>query len=171
MTQSLYTIGYEGSTIEDVLATLESAEIDSVIDVREVPISRKAGFSKFALSNSLAARGIAYLHLKGLGDPKPGRVAAREGRYDDFRQIFDMHLSTAIAQADLVHALDVARSRSTCLLCFERDPTYCHRQIVATEMACREKFTLVNLKTKGRFTNISSKRYLRSHDQANSQFG
>ncbi len=36
----------------------------------------------------LDVAGIRYLHLKGLGDPKPGRVAAREGRFSDFRRIF-----------------------------------------------------------------------------------
>jgi hypothetical protein len=47
-----------------------------LIDVRDVPLSRKPGFSKSALQANLEAHGIAYVHLKGLGDPKPGREAA-----------------------------------------------------------------------------------------------
>ena len=106
MQRLLHTIGYEGSTIEDVLATLKATEIDCVLDVREFPISRKAGFSKSALSNKLEARGISYVHFKGLGDPKEGRIAAREGRFEDFRQIFNAHLTTESAQADLARATE-----------------------------------------------------------------
>lgn len=171
MQRLLYTIGYEGSTIEEVLATLKAAEIDCVLDVREVPISRKAGFSKSALSARLEACGIAYMHFKGLGDPKPGRIAAREGRHDDFRQIFNAHLMTATAQAELARALDVAKSRTSCLLCFERNPTHCHRLILANEIAQRERIGLANLETQSRIANISSKGYLRTHDRTDVHFG
>ncbi|MFN7747294.1 MAG: DUF488 family protein [Hyphomonadaceae bacterium] len=171
MQRLLHTIGYEGSTIEDVLATLEAAEIDCVLDVREVPISRKAGFSKSALSNKLEARGISYVHFKGLGDPKAGRIAAREGRFEDFRQIFHAHLTTESAQADLARATELVAVKTACLLCFERDPTNCHRLILANEMAKRKNFTLVNVKTKDRKVPVSSKGYHRAHDRTNAQFG
>jgi uncharacterized protein (DUF488 family) len=171
MQRLLHTIGYEGSTIEDVLATLKAAAIDCVLDVREFPISRKAGFSKSALSNKLEARGISYVHFKGLGDPKAGRIAAREARFEDFRQIFNAHLTTESAQADLARATELAAVKSACLLCFEHDPTNCHRLILANEMAKRKNFTLVNIKTKGRNASISSKGYRRAHDRGNAQFG
>jgi hypothetical protein len=68
--KALHTIGYEGSSIGDCLAALEAAGI---------------GFSSSTRCGWLATCDTEYLHLKGLGDPKPGRIAAREGRYDDFR--------------------------------------------------------------------------------------
>jgi uncharacterized protein (DUF488 family) len=141
----LHTIGYEGSSIEDFLATLDAAKIDLVIDVRDVPISRKRGFSKTALSNWLAASDIEYLHLKGLGDPKPGRLAARERRYDDFRKIFAAHMKSTAALYDISRGVEAAKGRFACLLCFERDHTFCHRCIVAEEMARRGGFRLVHL--------------------------
>jgi uncharacterized protein (DUF488 family) len=49
----LLTISYEGSSIVDFLATIKQARVDIIIDVRDVPISRKAGFSKNALSPAL----------------------------------------------------------------------------------------------------------------------
>jgi uncharacterized protein (DUF488 family) len=73
---TLFTVGYEGSKPSDLFASLQDNGITLLIDVREVPISRKPGFSKTSLSLGLDVAGIRYLHLKGLGDPKPGRVAA-----------------------------------------------------------------------------------------------
>lgn len=142
---ALHTIGYEGSSIDEFLATLRSAGIDLLIDVRDVPISRKKGFSKSALAAHAASNGIEYLHLKGLGDPKPGRIAAREGRFDDFRRIFGAHLNSDIAQADIKRGIEVAKDRRACLLCFERDHTHCHRCMIAEEMARCGGFRLVHL--------------------------
>ena len=71
----------------DLFASLKANRVKLLIDVRDVPISRKPGFSKTSLAQGLADAGIGYLHLKGLGDPKPGRIAAREGRFSDFCRI------------------------------------------------------------------------------------
>lgn len=145
MAKPLHTIGYEGSSIDEFVRTISRSGIDLLIDVRELPLSRKRGFSKRALCSLLASHEIEYLHLRGLGDPKPGRLAAREGRYTDFRRIFSAHLRTQIAQMDLQKGIDAARTRSACLLCFERDHKNCHRCIVAEEMAKHGKFKLIHL--------------------------
>ena len=163
---ALHTIGYEGSSIGDFLATLETAGINLLIDVRDVPISRKPGFSKNGLASVLAMHNIEYLHLKGLGDPKPGRIAAREGRYKDFRRIFAAHLRSKIAQADMVRGIEAASSKMACLLCFERDHRYCHRCIVAQEMACRSGVDLVHLGVQPDLTRNSAKGRKRAHDGA-----
>jgi uncharacterized protein (DUF488 family) len=144
----LHTIGYEGSVISDFLATLNALGINLLIDVRDVPISRKKGFSKARLSAHLADVGIDYLHLKGLGDPKAGRLAARAGRYDEFRHVFSAHMLTDAAREHLAIAVESARGRSACLLCFERDHTHCHRSIVAKEMAALADFELQHLGVK-----------------------
>lgn len=145
MTMPLHTIGYEGSSIEDFLATLRLAGIDLIIDVRDVPLSRKRGFSKKSLDSHLERSGIDYRHLKGLGDPKDGRVAAREGRFDDFRRIFGEHLLTDIAQADLATAISLSSKKNACLLCFERDHRECHRSAVAVEMSRQKGFRVVHI--------------------------
>src|SRR5260221_14335952 len=89
--KKLFKVGYEGSKPSDLFASLQDSGVTLLIDVRDVPISRKPGFSKTSLAQGLEAAGIRYLHLKGLGDPKPGRIAAREGRLSDFRRIFPAH--------------------------------------------------------------------------------
>ncbi len=66
----LLTIGYEGTTLANVLAALRAARTELLIDVRAVASSRKPGFSKNLLAGSLADAGIGYLHLQALGTPK-----------------------------------------------------------------------------------------------------
>ena len=163
----LHTIGYEGSSIGDFLATLETVGIRLLIDVRDVPISRKFGFSKSALASWLATRDIDYLHLKGLGDPKRGRIAARERRYGEFRRIFADHLRSGIAQTDIIRAVEAASSKRACLLCFERDHKHCHRCIVAEEMARRGRFRLVHLGVQLGLTKKTGKADERAHDGTN----
>ncbi len=135
MENKLYTLGYESAAIEDFIATLKTAGIQRVIDVREYPLSRRKGFSKNILHALLNANDIEYVHLKGLGDPKNGREAARAGDYKKFLQIFSAHMKTKQAQADLKLAIELAQSSVSCLLCYERSPDECHRTIVADAIA------------------------------------
>ncbi|MCA3248442.1 MAG: DUF488 domain-containing protein [Azospirillum sp.] len=131
----LYTIGYENANIVDFIATLTAAGVDKLLDVREVTTSRRPGFSKNQLAAALALAGVGYVHLKGLGDPKLGREAARAGDMLSFRKIYAAHLATAPAQAALFDACQEAISANTCLMCYERDPSGCHRSIVADKIA------------------------------------
>ena len=66
----LFTIGYEGATQPDVIARLKAAGVETLVDVRAVAASRRAGFSKTILGESLKAEGIDYLHLRALGTPR-----------------------------------------------------------------------------------------------------
>ena len=87
-TKKLFTIGYEQTPHKAVLDELESAGVKLLVDVRAVTSSRRPGFSKNQLAASLDERGIAYVHLKGLGTPKEGRLAARSGDYAALEKIF-----------------------------------------------------------------------------------
>lgn len=139
---TILTIGYEGSTIEDFVATLKLADVQVLIDIRDIPVSRKRGFSKRALAEALENAGVGYVHLRDLGDPKPGREAVRRGDVQTFRHIFRAHLQGQDAQLALGQALDIVSAARTCLLCFERDHSLCHRAIVAEEMASRESLQI-----------------------------
>lgn len=94
----LWTIGYERVGMPDFVAALKKAKIKTLIDVREVANSRRAGFSKRALAASLDAAGIAYIHLKPLGTPKAGREAARKGDTKTMTRIFEAKLAEPEAQ-------------------------------------------------------------------------
>jgi uncharacterized protein (DUF488 family) len=131
VTPGLLTIGYEGTTLEHVLAALRDAGATHLLDIRAVPLSRKPGFSKRMLAASVEAAGIRYTHLRGLGTPKAGREAVRHGQVARMHEIFGAHMQTHEAQTDLAHAVEIAHDGGACLLCFERDHTHCHRDIVA----------------------------------------
>jgi len=127
----LLTIGYEGCTIADVLEELRRAQVKLLLDVRAVPQSRKPGFSKRQLAAALDEAGIGYVHLQGLGTPKPGRDAVRAGHPERMEPIFRAHMTSDRAQAELAQARELARPRRVCLLCFEQNPMHCHRRFVA----------------------------------------
>ena len=132
---NIATIGYEGSTPDDFLVTLLQAKITTLVDVRELPLSRRKGFSKTALSSALEEAGIEYIHLRGLGDPPEGRAAARAGNRAKFLKIFSAHMKTDEAKTDLRKLSVLASTQSICLMCFERNPRDCHRAIVAEEIS------------------------------------
>lgn len=131
----IYTIGYEGTDIERFVSTIKSVGIKVIADVRAIPLSRKKGFSKLVLESRLLSAQIEYHSYVALGDPKPGRDAAKTGDYERFRDIYEAHLEGASAQAALEKLVNVAKSNATCLLCFERAPEACHRTLIANRMS------------------------------------
>lgn len=145
MSRTVYTIGYEGASVDGFLNTLLEAGVSHVIDIRDVPASRKPGFSKSALASSLDSVGICYTHLKPLGDPKPGRDAMRGGDYEAFLQIYERHISQPVAQVSLKQAIEIAETEVSVLLCYERDPKFCHRTLVAERIRGATSLSITNL--------------------------
>lgn len=142
----LFTIGYEQTPSKAVLDELESAGVRLLVDVRAVTSSRRPGFSKNQLAAGLDERGIAYVHLKGLGTPKEGRLAARAGQYDVLQKIFAKHLKTPQAKEELdeLSAL-VKKAGPICLLCYERNHEHCHRRWIAEIIEERDGVRIENL--------------------------
>jgi uncharacterized protein (DUF488 family) len=145
MVPELATIGYEGTTIDGVLHALQSARVKLLLDVRAVAQSRKPGFSKRQLAAALDQVGIGYVHLQGLGTPKPGRDAVRAGHPERMEVIFREHMTSDRAQAQLAEAKGLVRERAACLLCFERDHRTCHRRLVAEMIATETAQPIVHL--------------------------
>ena len=141
----LATIGYEGASLADFISTLATAGVRRVIDVREVAQSRRPGFSKNAMRAALAEAGIDYHHIRQLGDPKHGRAAARSGKFDLFKTIFNAHMDLPASREALNHAISLANDKASALVCFERDPKHCHRTIVAQYMAAVSSLKITNL--------------------------
>ncbi|MCB8822781.1 DUF488 domain-containing protein [Microvirga rosea] len=132
----VFTIGYEGADPDRFLETLQNAGVAVLADVRAVALSRKRGFSKSALRDSLAQRHIGYEHFIRLGTPKEGRQAARAGDAALMHRIYcDEVLATPEAGEAFEVLADMARERPICLLCFERDPAQCHRRILSDRLS------------------------------------
>lgn len=129
----IFTIGYEGVTMDEFLATLKGAGVEQVIDVRALPLSRRPGFSKNVLAATLNDNGIGYVHLKALGTPKPGRDAAKKGDWRTMEHVYAGQLHLPEAQAQAAQLRDLASHKRSAVLCFERDPKHCHRTMLLRE--------------------------------------
>ena len=141
----LATIGYAAAPQAKVIAALKAAGVEVLIDVRAVAASRRAGFSKGLLSASVADAGMDYVHLRDLGTPKPGRIAARHGRTAEMRAIFEGHMAEPAAQLALAKAVEIAKGRKVAQLCYCDDAAKCHRAIVAERMCEVADFAVENL--------------------------
>lgn len=130
---TIYTIGYEGTTMEAFLAALKGAGVQQVIDVRALPLSRRPGFSKNTLAATLKDNGIGYVHLKALGTPKPGRDAAKKGDWKTMERVYSGQLELPEAQAQAAQLRDLAGEKPSAVLCFEHDPKMCHRTMLLRE--------------------------------------
>jgi uncharacterized protein (DUF488 family) len=145
----LFTIGYEQARAPAVLDELAGTKVEVLVDVRAVAASRRPGFSKKQLAAGLDEKGIAYLHLRGLGTPAEGRTAARSGKLDAMFDIFERHLSTPQAKEELDELTAMVKSgKRVCILCYERDPDCCHRKRIAELMRERTGAAIVNLAAK-----------------------
>ena len=139
------TIGYEAATLPRVIEGLRAGGVELLIDVRAIAASRRPGFSKTLLGATLNAAGVGYLHLRDLGTPKSGRVAARAGRTGEMRAIFAEHMDTAAARGALEHAIEASLGTRVCLLCYEAEAACCHRAMVAEMMAERTGAQIAHL--------------------------
>jgi uncharacterized protein (DUF488 family) len=147
----LFTIGYEGATQDGLIARLREAGVTTLVDVRELPNSRRPGFAKRSLSEALGRVGIGYRHVRALGTPPEGRAAARAGRTNEMKRIFGARLAGMEAQAAVAELAAGAREEKLCLLCLEADPGVCHRTLVAEAVASLGGIAIVHLHSAGNF--------------------
>lgn len=147
---TVFTIGYEGLDIESFLSVLSKHGIDTVVDIRELPLSRKPGFSKTALANVLNLSGLEYVHMVELGCPRPVRDGYRaDGDWKRYTKGFLNHLKTQ--KKAIAELAELAESSTCALLCYEADFNFCHRSMVAdaVNMVCGAKVGHIAIKTTG----------------------
>ena len=127
---TVFTIGYEGLNINRFTSLLTEHDIETVVDIRALPLSRKPGFSKRALASVLNLSGLEYVHVVELGCPKSVRDHYREdGNWECYTEGFLSHLKTQ--KAAIAELSVLVRSSNCALLCFEADYNFCHRSMVA----------------------------------------
>ena len=129
----LYTIGYEGMDTQKFVSALKSEGIKVLVDVREMPLSRKKGFSKSSLAALMESEGIEYRHIRTLGAPKAVRYRLREGgEWAEYCEGYQTHL--ADCEEALSEVVQLANQRDVCLMCFEADYRECHRSLIAEHL-------------------------------------
>ena len=137
--QALFTVGYEGRSVEEFVSTLREQEIDRVIDVRALPLSRKRGFSKTKLSEALGGSGIEYVHLRIAGNPY------RDQRANIARclALYRGHLDRS--PEVVASLLEATRGHRAALLCVEREACNCHRSVIAAKLEQATRVTITDL--------------------------
>lgn len=153
---TLFTFGYEGLSVDAFVARLKKAGVCTVLDVRQLPLSRKPGFAKGALSTALHATGIVYAHVPALGCPRPIRDRYKiDGDWAAYVQAFSAYLA---GQGEAVAELArIAKETSACLVCFESDFNRCHRSIVARATARAGGPRVVHLTLKGEIPDVAAR--------------
>lgn len=128
----LFTLGYEGTSLGEFVDVLKAEQIDLLLDVRELPLSRRKGFSKSALREALEDCAIEYRHERRLGSPKTLRHRLyADGDYTCFFREFGKHLDR---QQDLLETLAAELTGNVVLICYEKDYRTCHRSAVANAL-------------------------------------
>jgi Domain of unknown function DUF488 len=130
--RGLVGVGYEGRTIDEFVADLVQRGISRVVDVRLTPVSRKPGFSKNALQQELADRGIAYEHRPELGNPPDNRpgFGGNALELSAARAAYAMLLRRPEAAAALDDLVEIGGREAVAVLCFEADEERCHRHVI-----------------------------------------
>jgi uncharacterized protein (DUF488 family) len=154
--QTLFTFGYEGLPIDRFLDRLEEAGVKTVFDVRQLPLSRKRGFSKNALSATLHERGIVYAHLPAFGCPKSIRDRYKaDGSWPAYVKSFASYL--AGQRGPTAELARLAKETVACLICFEADFNRCHRSLVARAVARAGGLSVIHLTIKGEIPELRSR--------------
>jgi uncharacterized protein (DUF488 family) len=137
--RTIFTIGHSTRPIADFIDLLQANAITQLIDIRTIPKSRhNPQFNSDALAASLRAAHISYVHMKDLGGLRHAkRDSINQGwRNSSFRGYAD-YMQTAEFESALDRAIELAKARSTALMCAEAVPWRCHRSLVADALVVR----------------------------------
>jgi uncharacterized protein (DUF488 family) len=135
---TIWTIGYEKLLPAELVAELEAAHVQRLIDVRYRPQSRRAGMSKTRLGELLADHGIAYEHRRALGTPPDIRFFYKSNQVAEGATRYREHVEAEAADALDALAEEIAGAGPrTALMCLEAEPATCHRRIVGERLQAR----------------------------------
>ncbi|MDX6582607.1 MAG: hypothetical protein QOI10_1791 [Solirubrobacterales bacterium] len=137
MAPVLFTIGYEDHSVpESLVKALVAADVEVLVDVRDLPLSRRRGFSKTALGEALRDAGLEYRHIRALGNPKPLRDLYRNGQQAKGERLYRAHLRNGSSGA-VDELAELIPTEAVCVLCFEADHRSCHRAVIVEELEKR----------------------------------
>jgi uncharacterized protein (DUF488 family) len=141
----IYTLGYEGRSVDGFFNLMLQRGLKSIIDVRANPISRKYGFAKKTLSTIADKLRVNYFHISGLGIPSDQRKGL--GTTLSHTRLFDDYENRVLPsrRANQKEAIDVINAQPSVLVCMEEDAKFCHRGRLATCLARESGFAIQHL--------------------------
>jgi len=140
---TLFTIGYEGVSLEMYINKLILNDVKVLCDVRKNSYSQKWGFSKATLQDACEKVGIKFIHIPQLGIESNERQELNG--LADYKKLFASYEVTTLVENNkflLDLAGIVASNNRVALTCFEKDVQMCHRGVIASQL-----MTLDSLKT------------------------
>lgn len=136
---TLFTVGHSTRTADELLAILEEAGIELLVDIRRQPYSRRhPQFGREALQRALAARGVRYRHaeeLGGLREPREG--SPNTGIANAALRGYADHTATSAFAREVERVLGEARAARTAVMCAEASPADCHRRLLSDWLVAR----------------------------------
>ena len=139
--RTVYTIGHSTRTAEELIDLLRRNGVETVVDVRRFPGSRRhPQFGSAALSASLAGAGIGYVHAEALGGRRGGEANPASPntawRHAAFRAYAD-YMATPAFQAALERLIALGAERTVAIMCAEAVPWRCHRRLITDALLAR----------------------------------
>lgn len=135
----IYTLGHSTRSLEELIALLKRNKIETLVDIRRYPGSRRnPQFGRKTLNSSLAAAGIVYTEIAGLGGRRKPLPDSANAAWQNagFRGYAD-HMSTPEFEKGLAKLLELAASSRVALMCAEALPWRCHRTLLADAIFAR----------------------------------
>jgi uncharacterized protein (DUF488 family) len=124
MSAKIVSLGYERRSIDEVLNILASHKVVKLLDIRELPLSRRKGFSKNALSAHLEEAGIQYCHIRAAGNP-------HRKEKDDIKHCLRKYARYLQNNPAIIETIAAELSKKpVAVLCYEREHRNCHRSIL-----------------------------------------
>lgn len=142
---AIYTVGYEGLSIDDFLNRLLKTGIKRVIDVRSNPISRRYGYHECTFMRLCNSVGIEYTHVSELGIPSSERSSLSNP--SDYERLFARYRQTTLnAHPEAIcKVARMLRDGPSVLVCREADPAFCHRALLAQALQMFVDLPIVHL--------------------------
>jgi uncharacterized protein (DUF488 family) len=137
---TLWTVGHATRALSELLGLLAEHGIERLVDVRTIPRSRhNPQFNRDTFPEALAAAGVAYVHMAGLGGLRRARPDSTNTgwRNAGFRGFAD-HMETAEFEQSLTALVRLAVERPTAIMCAETVPWRCHRSLIADALTARD---------------------------------
>jgi hypothetical protein len=143
--KAVYTIGYEGESVDGFFQRLLKFGIEGIVDVRCNPLSRKYGFSKSSLQDVAEKLGLGYRHIRELG--VPAFLRRNLTTPDAYQRLFTEYERNILPNArdGLKSAADALQRKPSALLCYEHDANFCHRSRLASVLSQEMGMEVVHL--------------------------
>lgn len=142
---AVYTVGYEGTSVDGFFNHLLASGISALIDVRANPISRKYGFAKKSMSEIASKLGIAYYHIPELGIESGHRATLSD--FQSYQRLLDQYETEMLPGRGpaIERAIELLQQQPSALLCMEKDVACCHRGRLAKVAANISNLPVIHL--------------------------